>query len=115
MLICCVVAMGAVVRAFRIHPTHGGKPLSQSDVAGWLNITQGQLSRIESGRNRVRDLDKLVHYARRLRIPAELLWFDAGEPEPEPATARSNGTVRLPGGPVVPAATQPSRHWQGHC
>lgn len=96
--------MGVVVRAYRRHPAHGRKSLPQSDVARWLNITQGQLSRIEAGRNRVRDLDKLVHYARRLRIPAELLWFDAGEPDPEPPKA--DGVLRLPGGPVVPAAAE---------
>ena len=54
--------MGVVVRAYRRHPAHGRKLLPQADVAHWLNITQGQLSRIESGRNRVGDLDKLVHY-----------------------------------------------------
>lgn len=96
--------MGIVLRAYRHHPAHGRKPLPQTDVVRWLNITQGQLSRIEAGRNRVRDLDKLVHFARRLRIPAELLWFDVGEPDPEPPKA--DGVLRLPGGPVVPAAAE---------
>lgn len=96
--------MGVVVRAYRRHPVHGCRPLPQSDVARWLNITQGQLSRIESGRNQVRDLGKLIHYAQRLRIPAELLWFDMGDAYPR--KPKSTGVMRLPGGPVVPAATE---------
>lgn len=95
--------MGAVVRAYRRHPAHGRAPLPQVDVARWLGITQGQLSRIEAGRNRVRDLDKLVHYARSLHIPAALLWFEVDGDKPAPS--RMSGMVRLPGGPAVPAAT----------
>lgn len=95
--------MGVVVRAYRRHPAHGRKPLPQADLARWLGITQGQLSRIEAGRNRVRDLDKLVRYATRLHIPADLLWFDVGDAEPE--LPRMTGVIRLPGGPAVPAAT----------
>lgn len=94
--------MGVVVRAYRCHPAHGRTPLPQVHVAHWLGITQGQLSRIESGRNRVRDLDKLVHYARSLRIPAELIWFEVDE-EQDPQKA--NTVVRLPGGPVVLATS----------
>ncbi|TKG60239.1 helix-turn-helix domain-containing protein [Prauserella endophytica] len=96
--------MSVVVRAYRRHPAHGRKPLPQSDVARWLNITQGQLSRIEAGRNRVRDLDKLVHYARCLRIPAELLWFDVGEADHE--SPKANAVLGLPGGPMVHAAAE---------
>ncbi|MBK0870417.1 helix-turn-helix domain-containing protein [Saccharopolyspora sp. HNM0986] len=95
--------MGAVVRAYRVHPAHGRKPLPQADVAKWLSITQSQLSRIESGRNRVRELDQLRHYARQLRIPPELLWFDAGDSADEPVPPK-HAAVVLPGGPSVPAA-----------
>ncbi|MGI9062342.1 MAG: helix-turn-helix domain-containing protein [Pseudonocardiaceae bacterium] len=106
--------MGVVVRAYRRHPAHGRKPLPQADLARWLGITQGQLSRIEAGRNRVRDLDKLVRYATRLHIPADLLWFDVGDAEPE--LPRMTGVIRLPGGPAVPAATaRPSRCWPSPC
>lgn len=63
---------------------------------------EGQLSRIESGHNRVRYLDKLIDYARRLRVPAELLWFDMGEETGAAPTPR--GVVALPDGPVVSAA-----------
>jgi helix-turn-helix protein len=51
--------MGKVIRAYRHHPSHGPRPLSQDVVAGWLGLTQTQISRIESGRA-VTDLDRLV-------------------------------------------------------
>lgn len=98
--------MGVVVRAYRRHPSHGGRALSQAQMSRWLGITQGQLSRIETGQNRVRDLDKLIDYARCLRIPAELLWFDVGGEETSKPTAapKTNGMIPLPGGPLVSAA-----------
>jgi transcriptional regulator with XRE-family HTH domain len=52
--------------------------LSQELVAGWLGLTQAQLSRIENGPP-IRDLGKLIHWADTLRIPAEHLWFDLPE------------------------------------
>jgi tetratricopeptide (TPR) repeat protein len=73
--------MAQVVWAYRHHPAHGGAVLTQTLVSRWLDITQAQLSRIESGRNRVRDIDKLVLYARRLRIPGEFLWFELDDSE----------------------------------
>ncbi|WP_243795075.1 helix-turn-helix domain-containing protein [Saccharopolyspora gloriosae] len=96
--------MGAVVRAYRRHPAHGRRPLPQAIVARWLDITQGQLSRIESGKNQLRDLEKLGHYARRLRIPLEFLWFELDAEEDRLPDHRTN-VVRLPNGPVVPAAS----------
>jgi len=57
--------MGMIVRAYRYHPAHGHKALPQETVSRWIGtVTQSQLSRIESGRNRVDTLDKLIHYAR---------------------------------------------------
>ncbi|GAB2712987.1 helix-turn-helix domain-containing protein [Nocardia thraciensis] len=94
--------IGVVIRCWRHHPVHGTHPIPQAALAGWLSITQGQLSRIENGRNRVRDLDKLTRYARALGIPAELLWFDIDDPEPPPPPV--TGTLRLRSG-AVPAAT----------
>ncbi|MGW2659989.1 XRE family transcriptional regulator [Nocardia tengchongensis] len=91
---------GEVLRAWRRHPAHGGRPVPQIDLAGWLGITQGQLSRIESGRNRVRDLDKLNWYARTLGIPAELLWFELdGADDPAPPVTRD---LELGNGALVP-------------
>lgn len=96
--------MSVVVRAYRHHPVHGRKPLPQATMSRWLNITQGQLSRIESGQNRVRDLDKLLHYARQLRIPAELLWFDTDTNDAPPRHGTAD-KIALPNGPTLPAAT----------
>lgn len=66
--------IGWVIRAYRHHPFHHNRPLSQELVAGWLGLTQTQLSRIENGPP-IKDLGKLIHWARTLRIPAALLWF----------------------------------------
>jgi tetratricopeptide (TPR) repeat protein len=65
---------GKVVQAYRHHPFHGDRPLTQELVAGWFGLTQAQLSRIESG-PAVTDLAKLTAWARTLRIPSHLLWF----------------------------------------
>jgi transcriptional regulator with XRE-family HTH domain len=66
--------MGRVIRAYRTHPFHGGQGLSQGTVAGWVGITQGQLSRIETG-GPIVHLDRLVQWARLLGIPPQHLWF----------------------------------------
>ncbi|MGP3922680.1 helix-turn-helix domain-containing protein [Streptomyces sp. 8N616] len=65
--------MGEVFRAYRTHPAHG-RTLSQGVLGGWLGLTQTQLSRIENG-PAPQELDRLIHWARVLRIPADLLWF----------------------------------------
>ncbi|MGH3806761.1 MAG: helix-turn-helix domain-containing protein [Pseudonocardiaceae bacterium] len=65
--------MGVVISAYRNHPFHGCA-LRQEIVAGWAGITQAQLSRIENG-PAIKDLDKLIQWARTLGIPAHLLWF----------------------------------------
>lgn len=90
--------MGLVVRAYRHHPAHGRLPLPQATVAPWLGVTQGQLSRIENGRNKIRELDRLERYARALVIPAELLWFDVDH---EPADEVPTPTT----GPSIPMIT----------
>ncbi|WP_045879876.1 helix-turn-helix transcriptional regulator [Pseudofrankia sp. DC12] len=71
--------MGRVLFAYRKH-SHHGQTLSQEVVAGWLGMTQAQLSRIENGRA-PEELSKLIRYSQILGIPAEVLWFDLpGEP-----------------------------------
>lgn len=65
--------MGRVILAYRTHPWHP-KVLSQDAVGGWLELTQPQVSRLESGRA-IEDLGRLIPYAQVLRIPRELLWF----------------------------------------
>ncbi|MFJ7212734.1 transcriptional regulator [Amycolatopsis sp. NPDC098790] len=76
--------MGRVVHAYRRNPWHR-QPLPQRVVAGWVGLMQTQLSRIENGAP-TQDLAKLIQWARVLRIPTALLWFD------------------------VPGASQPDRH-----
>jgi transcriptional regulator with XRE-family HTH domain len=66
--------MGRVIRAYRCHPYHGRHPLAQEIVAGWVGVTQAQLSRIENGPPIVH-LDRLIQWARVLGIPSECLWF----------------------------------------
>ncbi|MGC5286931.1 helix-turn-helix domain-containing protein [Micromonospora sp. DT231] len=66
--------LGRVIRAYRCHPYHGRVALPQSVVAGWLGITQAQLSRVENGPPLVH-LDRLAHWAQLLGIPASCLWF----------------------------------------
>src|SRR5262249_40059434 len=70
--------IGQIIYAYRVHPWHG-KAIPQAVVAGWAGISQTQLSRIESGHS-VRDLERLMHWARILRIPSRLLWFELDEP-----------------------------------
>jgi hypothetical protein len=70
--------IGQVSRAYRKHPHHravyGKDGIPQSVVAGWLGLTQTQISRIETGPP-VRQLDSLVAWARTLGIPESILWF----------------------------------------
>ncbi len=70
--------MGRVIRAYRCHSFHGRQPLPQDVVAGWIGVTQGQLSRIETGPSIVH-LDRLIHWARILCIPSRCLWFTLPE------------------------------------
>ncbi|MET9314195.1 helix-turn-helix transcriptional regulator [Kribbella sp. NPDC003505] len=94
--------MGALLYAYRSHPTHGHRPLPQTVLSNWLGITQSQLSRLESGRNRVRELDKLEHYARVLGIPADVLWFDMPSGTPK-RPLRANVSATLPSDLRLPA------------
>jgi transcriptional regulator with XRE-family HTH domain len=71
--------IGRVIYVYRTHPWHP-RPLSQDAVAGWLELTQPQLSRIENGRA-IEDLGKLRPYAQTLGIPRELLWFKLSDNE----------------------------------
>ncbi|GAA4264117.1 hypothetical protein GCM10022255_114800 [Dactylosporangium darangshiense] len=65
--------MGHLIAAYRRHPHHG-IPISQEIVGSWVGVTQGQISRMENGQPE-QNLDRLVHWARLLAIPADLLWF----------------------------------------
>ncbi len=71
--------IGRVARFYRTHPYHhaiyGSSGISQTLLGQWLGLRQPQVSQIETGPS-IRDLDTLTYWARTLRIPAGLLWFD---------------------------------------
>ncbi|MGH3921741.1 MAG: hypothetical protein ACRDTT_02505 [Pseudonocardiaceae bacterium] len=93
--------MGQICLAYRHHRFHGSCPLTQELVAGWLGTTQARLSRTENGPP-IRNLDKLIHWARILRIPPKHLWFDL--PEQRRMSAGQEGLageVVLPDGSLL--------------
>src|SRR5690242_12354085 len=63
--------IGHAMRRYRKHPCHGRRPIPQEIAARWLNISQAQLARIERGRP-ITDLERLIQWAKTLRIPREL-------------------------------------------
>jgi tetratricopeptide (TPR) repeat protein len=66
---------GRIVQAYRL--AHR-PPLSQTLVAGWLRLTQAQISRMERADVPPSDLRKLQDWATTLKIPSAMLWFAAG-------------------------------------
>jgi hypothetical protein len=73
--------MGQAFYAYRVHPWHS-RVVSQETLAGWLGLTQAQLSRIESATTPPQDLGKLMSWAHSLRIPGDLLWFKLPSDKP---------------------------------
>ncbi|MEV4829119.1 hypothetical protein AB0K25_12440 [Micromonospora sp. NPDC049257] len=82
--------LGQVIRAYRCHPYHGRHSLPQTVVAGWMGITQAQLSRVENGPPLVH-LDRMAHWAQLLRIPAGHLWFELPGSRRPPSRGRGVG------------------------
>lgn len=93
--------MGAVMRAFRTHPFHG-KDISQEIAAGWVDVTQPRLSKIENG-DRLANLDKLMLWAHVLGIPTDLLWFRMPSASSSPSGARAAVQQDEPTSEPVPA------------
>jgi hypothetical protein len=103
--------MGWIARAYRTHPHHhavyGPGGISQTLLGQWVGLHQAHLSRFETG-PAAQHLDTLRHWARVLRIPPELLWFDlpghkrppraAGSPIPDLPAPVSNGRLAVPAG-----------------
>jgi len=88
--------IGAVCVAYRKHPdsrTPEGRPIPQEWVAAWVGISQVQVCRLERGTNRQRDLDKLVRWARALRMPASYAWFELPDDLHVSEPADETGTV----------------------
>jgi transcriptional regulator with XRE-family HTH domain len=82
-------------RFLRVYRTVQSPQIKQAQLAQWLGITQGQLSRIERSSTPIHDLRKLQAWARVLHIPSDLLWFS---PSPAcssntDATASNQATV----------------------
>lgn len=77
---------GKFLRAYR--EAHR-EEITQTDVAGWLGLTQGQVSRLERAAKPVQDLGKLDRWARALRIPQRCLWFTLS---PQPSDAYISGS-----------------------
>jgi transcriptional regulator with XRE-family HTH domain len=67
-------------RFLRTYRTSQSPPVRQAQLARWLGITQGQLSRIERSALPIRDLGKLENWARVLHIPTDRLWFSPSLP-----------------------------------
>ncbi len=113
--------IGRIARAYRTHPYHhavyGPSGISQTLLGQWMGVQQPQISRIETGAP-IPNLDTLAHWARVLRIPAELLWFKlpdekrqlaTTEPSVPPlTTSTSNGTLESPAGPPSPGVSPAS-------
>ncbi|MCA1604100.1 MAG: hypothetical protein LC775_01115 [Acidobacteria bacterium] len=101
--------MSWVSRAYRTHPYHyavyGPHGISQTLLGQWVGLRQPHVSQFETGPP-IQHLDTLRHWARVLRIPAELLWFDMpGEKRQrkvtesagsDPAVPPRNNVVELP-------------------
>jgi transcriptional regulator with XRE-family HTH domain len=74
---------GRFLRAYR---SARSPKVKQADLAAWLGITQGQLSKLERSPAAIHDLVKLQKWAEALHVPSDLLWFgkpqaEAGQPE----------------------------------
>lgn len=98
---CAAQHMGRVARVYRTHPYHcavyGPGGISQTLLGQWLGLRQPQVSQIETGPP-IRDLDTLAYWARLLRMPAELLWFDLPNQSRQDVLHKgpvaTNGTVK---------------------
>jgi transcriptional regulator with XRE-family HTH domain len=63
---------GRVLKAYR---RACGPDVTQTDVAGWIGLSQSQVSRMESGTSLTADIGKIAEWAKALRIPQDFLWF----------------------------------------
>ena len=99
--------MGQVARSYRLnlyhHSVYGPGGISQGLLGQWLGLKQPQISRIETGPP-ILNLDTLRYWARVLRIPPELLWFDLSD---QTTGFRHRGEVHEP---VAPSSAHPRGH-----
>src|ERR1035441_1927502 len=68
--------------------------LTQSELAGDLNVSKSYISEVESGKKKA-SIDLLQHYAVRFQIPLSALFFFAEELQQGKAADRARGTVAM--------------------
>jgi hypothetical protein len=71
--------IGKVFKAYRHHPRWLqllGKALSQETFGRWVGLSQGQVSKLESGKVEEHNFEVLQYYAVTLHLPQHMLWFD---------------------------------------
>lgn len=86
---------GRLLRAYRKAQQPETK---QAELARWLGLTQGQVSRIERGETNTHDLGKLDRWARVIGVPQRCLWFTL-------SSQSSDAHVSAVGAPSLPTAT----------
>lgn len=89
--------MGQVIREYR---RHGDQALPQERIARWGSVSQGHLSRLETGRAKITDLPRLIAWARALKVPEHLLWFQL-PPLRDRTAPKSSGPGRLAPGLIM--------------
>ena len=77
-------------RFLRTYRTVQLPQVKQTQLAHWLGITQGQLSRIERSSIPIRDIQKLDTWARALHVPPDQLWFSPSSAPSAPSQAAPN-------------------------
>jgi transcriptional regulator with XRE-family HTH domain len=80
-------------RFLRTYRTVQQPQVKQTQLAYWLGITQGQLSRIERSSIPVGDLHKLDTWARVLHVPPDRLWFSPSAPSDPSEAVLDRATV----------------------
>jgi transcriptional regulator with XRE-family HTH domain len=84
-------------RFLRVYRTAQSPQVKQADLAIWLGVTQGQLSKLERAAASPSDLAKLGKWTRILGVPADLLWFD---PSPVALDASDASEISRPAKPI---------------
>lgn len=109
--------IGRIFKAYRNHPYHlktYGRPINQELLSRWLGISQGLISKLESGKKKEEYVPTLRQYAKKLHLPQHLMWFklEAGQrwtivprSSEEPSIASVVGTDSARGDDLLIAAT----------
>jgi transcriptional regulator with XRE-family HTH domain len=86
-------------RFLRVYRAAHVPQVKQAELAEWLGITQGQLSKIERSAASPSDLAKLTRWAQVLHVPADLLWFDL-LPAPADVPSSSETATQITTSPI---------------